>query len=127
MLYVMFSGKFDVQSDEDGCIFIDRNGRIFAHVLDYLRTGLVSPFLSEEDKFWLQEEARYFQLSKLTQALSKSSAKETWSISSFGSGSGYPRNEWKVLNESLGKNPNKVPQLIHVTEQLATIVFKQTE
>eukprot|EP00727_Mastigamoeba_balamuthi_P005716 m51a1_g1764 hypothetical protein (238) ;mRNA; f:296194-297136 len=33
------SGKMSVARDEDGYLFIDRNGRVFEIILDYLRTG----------------------------------------------------------------------------------------
>jgi len=37
MLSSMFSGHFDMEPDEDGCYFIDRNPDFFPIILDYLR------------------------------------------------------------------------------------------
>eukprot|EP00913_Durusdinium_trenchii_P004382 g4061.t1 len=39
MLGLMFSGKHPVLRDADGCYFIDRDGRQFHHILNYLRDG----------------------------------------------------------------------------------------
>ena len=38
MLAAMFSGKFEVKPSEDGVFFIDRDGKHFRFILDYLRT-----------------------------------------------------------------------------------------
>jgi N-acetylneuraminic acid mutarotase len=38
----MFSGTFAVDTMEDGSVFLDRDGDLFAYVLDYLRSGVVS-------------------------------------------------------------------------------------
>ncbi|KAK3102117.1 hypothetical protein FSP39_008910 [Pinctada imbricata] len=38
-LGAMFDGKIESERDQKGRIFIDRNGRIFEYVLDYLRSG----------------------------------------------------------------------------------------
>lgn len=35
----MFSGKFPTVKDKEGHLFIDRNGRLFEPILEYLRTG----------------------------------------------------------------------------------------
>lgn len=36
----LLSGKFRVDSDGDGNIFIDRNGIYFGYILEYLRSGI---------------------------------------------------------------------------------------
>ena len=39
MLAAMFSGRFEVKPLEDGAFFIDRDGKHFRFILNYLRTG----------------------------------------------------------------------------------------
>jgi N-acetylneuraminic acid mutarotase len=38
----LFSGRYDIAQLEDGSVFIDRDGDLFVHVLEYLRDGVVS-------------------------------------------------------------------------------------
>jgi hypothetical protein len=38
----MFSGLYDIERSEDGSIFVDRDGELFGHVLEYLRDGVVN-------------------------------------------------------------------------------------
>ena len=37
MLAAMFSGRYGMERDDDGSVFIDRDGRYFEHVLSFLR------------------------------------------------------------------------------------------
>jgi len=39
MLAVMFSGRHEVVLDDEKCVFIDRDGMLFRHVLAFLREG----------------------------------------------------------------------------------------
>ena len=62
MLAAMFSGKFEVKPLEDGAFFIDRDGKHFRFILNYLRTGKLTlpkgaTFLDE-----LAEEAEFYQI-----------------------------------------------------------------
>ncbi len=72
MLAAMFSGRFPLEQDEDGSYFIDRDGKVFGLILNWLRTGQIPPSLSEEDRFSILLEAEYFQLSKLAEQLKRS-------------------------------------------------------
>eukprot|EP00483_Globobulimina_turgida_P009062 UN09080 len=38
----MFEGKFSLKPNKDGSYFIDRNGKHFEHILDYLRSGQIN-------------------------------------------------------------------------------------
>eukprot|EP00413_Alexandrium_margalefii_P046189 CAMPEP_0204583862 /NCGR_PEP_ID=MMETSP0661-20131031/46016_1 /ASSEMBLY_ACC=CAM_ASM_000606 /TAXON_ID=109239 /ORGANISM="Alexandrium margalefi, Strain AMGDE01CS-322" /LENGTH=206 /DNA_ID=CAMNT_0051593257 /DNA_START=47 /DNA_END=667 /DNA_ORIENTATION=+ len=63
MLNRMFCGDLPVQRDEQGCAFIDRSGRHFEHVLDYLRDQAAWASPSDSDVLVaLRNEARYFIL-----------------------------------------------------------------
>ena len=65
MLAVMFSGKFALHKDDDGCIFIDRDGSIFASVLYFLRTSRLPPDLPRSAYSALLLEAEFYGLSQL--------------------------------------------------------------
>jgi len=72
MLHAMFSGNYDVKPDEEGYIFIDRDGNYFGYVLNYLRNRTV--FLPENDNVLLlnlKQEAEYFQLEGLLMIIKK--------------------------------------------------------
>ncbi|XP_046337859.2 BTB/POZ domain-containing protein KCTD7-like [Haliotis rufescens] len=43
MLAAMFSGRHKVDQDKDGHYFLDTNGAVFGHILEYLRYGTVPP------------------------------------------------------------------------------------
>ena len=67
MLGTMFSGRegIDVPTDEDGCVFIDRDGTHFGAILNFLRGGemefpeheLATRELMREIKFYMLEDA----------------------------------------------------------------------
>jgi len=80
MLAVMFSGRFPIEPEEDGAYFIDRNGKVFGLILDWLRTGQLSPSLSSIEEFYLQIEADYYQLTKLSKLLQNKQKSETEKI-----------------------------------------------
>ncbi|KAM0008415.1 putative chromatin remodeling & transcription regulator BTB-POZ family [Helianthus debilis subsp. tardiflorus] len=62
MLAAMFSGRHTVHKDsEKGCVFFDRDGMHFRHILNWLRDG-VTPNLSDVECFELLREAEYYQL-----------------------------------------------------------------
>ena len=65
----IFSGTHEVACDSKGNYFVDRDGSLFRHVLNFLRTGklcLPQPF----DEFTqLSAEADFYQVGNLIQAL----------------------------------------------------------
>jgi len=70
MLSSMFSGRFQLLPDEDGFYFIDRDGKNFRYILNYLRDGIIPNI---ESKSLIEElflEARYYQLEGLIKYLS---------------------------------------------------------
>jgi hypothetical protein len=67
MLAAMFSGRFPVEKNEEGCVFIDRDGSYFHHILNWLRNGYLPPI--DEERECLLIEARYYQISSLVDCL----------------------------------------------------------
>jgi len=69
MLGSMFSQNIPMKVDKDGCYFIDRNGKIFEHILQFLRSGeLILPENFENLKL-LKCEAEFFQILPLLNRL----------------------------------------------------------
>ncbi|OEL38958.1 FH protein interacting protein FIP2 [Dichanthelium oligosanthes] len=62
MLAAMFSGRHTLpQHPTMGTVFVDRDGKHFRHVLNWLRDGAI-PVLSESEYQQLLREAEYYQL-----------------------------------------------------------------
>lgn len=74
MLAAMFSGRHVLQKEDDGTIFIDRDGTHFRFILNYLRDGSVSSDTLPKNKHILRQirnEAIYYQLHRLVQIIDK--------------------------------------------------------
>ena len=74
MLAAMFSGRHDLRREEDGSVFIDRDGTHFRHILNYLRDGglnIDSLPRSRQILRELRNEAIYYQLHSLVQQIEK--------------------------------------------------------
>ena len=84
MLASMFSANSaSIDNDNnDDSFFIDRNGRIFGYILDFLRIHELPPTLSDEDLFYLEKEAQYFRLVTLHQTVTQIMAKRKQQSSS---------------------------------------------
>uniref|UniRef100_A0A7N0RHS1 Potassium channel tetramerisation-type BTB domain-containing protein n=1 Tax=Kalanchoe fedtschenkoi TaxID=63787 RepID=A0A7N0RHS1_KALFE len=62
MLSAMFSGRHTITTDsEKGYVFVDRDGKHFRHILNWLRDGVVPP-LNDSGYMELLREAEYYQL-----------------------------------------------------------------
>jgi len=70
MLAAMFSGRFQVEKNEEGCIFIDRDGQYFHHILNWLRNGYIPHIDAPAEKESVLIEARYYQINSLIDFLS---------------------------------------------------------
>ena len=67
MLKARFSGKYAVKPQQDGSYFIDRDGKLFAFILEYLRTGqLILPSDWDKADIWrFYVEVKYFMVKSL--------------------------------------------------------------
>lgn len=71
MLGVMFSGRRPVAKDSRGCFFIDRDGPMFRYVLNFLRSSKLNLPESFQEFDQLIEEADFYQIDPLIEALRK--------------------------------------------------------
>jgi len=65
MLYAMFSGLYKVTKDDNGAYFIDRDGKYFRYILNYLRDGAVELSKKDTELKQILREAQYFGLDGL--------------------------------------------------------------
>lgn len=61
LLYKMVHGSVPVERMPNGAIFVDRSPTRFAHILDYMRTG-VSPAMTTRDEENYKDDLDYYQL-----------------------------------------------------------------
>ena len=69
MLGAMFGGTFDSTYDNTGCVFIDRDGEMFRHVLNFLRSSRLMLPQKFNDFDFLESEADFYQIQPLLEAL----------------------------------------------------------
>lgn len=70
----LFSRQWQSERDpDDGSIFIDRNGKLFTYILDYIRTGSIPNGVQHDESLRqsLVIEADYFRLQNLMNMLAK--------------------------------------------------------
>ena len=65
MLASMFSGRIPTRQDSEGRFFIDRDGRLFHHILNYLRDGKFPVSLAPSERWELEREASFYGLEAL--------------------------------------------------------------
>ncbi|GAA50947.1 BTB/POZ domain-containing adapter for CUL3-mediated RhoA degradation protein [Clonorchis sinensis] len=68
MLNAMFSGRMEVKTDDEGWVLIDRSGKHFGTILNYMRDGSVPLPETRREMEELLAEARYFCVDGLRQA-----------------------------------------------------------
>ncbi|XP_067655050.1 BTB/POZ domain-containing protein KCTD15-like [Haliotis asinina] len=69
MLGAMISGKFPMTQDQNGHMFIDRDGQIFRHILNFLRSTRLALPAQFSDYDLLLIEADFYQISPLIDAV----------------------------------------------------------
>ncbi|KAF7987995.1 hypothetical protein HCN44_004811 [Aphidius gifuensis] len=68
MLRAMFSGRMDVQTDSEGWVLIDRCGKHFGTVLNFLRDGTVALPENTNELLELSAESKYYCINELTES-----------------------------------------------------------
>jgi hypothetical protein len=58
----LFSGKYPIHKQQDGSIFIDRDGKHFRYLLNFLRNGRIVFPENESDRRELMLEAEFYLL-----------------------------------------------------------------
>lgn len=76
MLRTMFSGRMEVLTDSEGWILIDRCGKHFGTILNYLRDGTVALPDNFREINELLAEAKYFLIEELTESCQQALAKK---------------------------------------------------
>ena len=74
MLGIMFSGRHKIIKQEDGSVFIDRDGTHFGIILNFLRGNIKSLDQLPDDKLTLSDisvEAEFYQLTKLIEIINQ--------------------------------------------------------
>lgn len=75
----LFSRQWELERDpKDESIFIDRDGKLFAHILGYLRTDTISSdvMTTETLRQKVIAEAKYYQMNKLVEVLTEPERKK---------------------------------------------------
>jgi hypothetical protein len=69
MLSAMFSGDIPVKTDNDGYVFIDRDGKYFEKILNFLRNGCIETPSDRGKCYQLLKEAEFYQLKGMVESL----------------------------------------------------------
>ena len=69
MLSAMFSGRMPIAKDEDGFVFIDRCGKPFGIILNFLRNGTTVLPDNRRELLELKEEASFYCIDDLVAAV----------------------------------------------------------
>jgi len=75
LLGEVFSGEHSLPKNEEGRYFIDRNGKYFSYILEYLRDGQWTVPAKKEVRAKLRKEVKYFGLEVIADTLKTHNAK----------------------------------------------------
>ena len=65
MLSAMFSGRMSIQKDANGSVFIDRDGKHFNVILNFLRDGHIAFPETHKELEELKKEAQFYCIEEL--------------------------------------------------------------
>lgn len=120
MLAAMFSGKFALTPDAEGCYFIDRDGSQFHLILGYLRSSRLPPRdLSEARREELVEECVFYGLDRLAEVLRAQAARSGTARED----EAYERNT--MLNIQAIATSNYVQSVIASLAEVTHAAFRQ--
>ena len=74
MLGAMFTGQIPALRDKHGNIFIDRDGKLFRHILNYLRSSSLDLPVEFSELTLLRREADFFQIRPLLEEIRRCEA-----------------------------------------------------
>ncbi|KAF7645747.1 hypothetical protein LDENG_00198540 [Lucifuga dentata] len=80
MLGAMFTGQIPVLRDKQGNVFIDRDGKVFRYILNYLRSSCLDLPSGFSELALLRREADFFQIRPLLQEIGRYEASAPLSL-----------------------------------------------
>jgi len=110
MLNAMFAGTIPVKLDENGCVFIDRDGKVFKNVLKWLRNGTIDIPTDQSKCYDLLKEAEFYQLSGLADLLKEALEDYDTQISSL---------NWSSISFRMRNQSTKVGKQVIVVKSEA--------
>ena len=96
--------------DENGCIFIDRNGTLFKYILDFLRNMKLSNCLTKNELIDLKIEADFYMISELINYIEEELEKPSCIIASVlpsNNGNGAQYYKTSVLDKDTNTHVDK--------------------
>lgn len=77
MLAAMFSGRMSLETETAGNYFIDRDGKLFRHVLNFLRSGQLHLPKGFNELDLLKQEAEFYQLKDMVAHINKAASTQS--------------------------------------------------
>ncbi|XP_078733519.1 LOW QUALITY PROTEIN: BTB/POZ domain-containing protein KCTD21-like [Lampetra fluviatilis] len=128
MLAAMFSGKMPTARDAHGRFFIDRDGKIFRHVLNFLRTSRLDLPAGFGETELLRREADFYQIGPLADALRGRSGSPWASEEGGGRGGGLgPGRGNALLHVDTARRALSVHYTVREAPQVYTLVARSLE
>ena len=122
MLAAMFSGRHPCSKDKDGRFFIDADGEIFCHILNYLRSNKLNRLPPGDVALLVYEQACYFGLQSLISLLeSYSSVQLEKYLEKIRTA--YPW--YRDITDSISKQLNEMMQVGRIREHASIDIINQ--